>query len=55
MVMSHACRGSFFWLCLKNNYKRFENAVMPDNVPTEDGKIYSIPQEWKAKQFFQKS
>jgi hypothetical protein len=39
---------------MKNNYKRFENAVMPDNVPTEEGKIYSIPAEWKAKQFFQK-
>ncbi|MBR6422797.1 hypothetical protein IKS86_08825 [bacterium] len=46
----------FFGLVLmKNNYKRFENAVMPDNVPTADGKTYSIPQEWKAKQFFQKS
>ena len=40
---------------MKNNYKRFENAVMPDNVPTADGKTYSIPQEWKEKQFFQKS
>ena len=34
---------------MKNNYKRFENAVMPDNVPS-DGKTYSIPPEWKAKQ-----
>lgn len=32
---------------MKNNYRRFENAIMPDNVA--DGK-YSIPQEWKQKQ-----
>lgn len=34
---------------MKNNYKRFENAVMPDSIPS-DGKSYSIPPEWKAKQ-----
>lgn len=32
---------------LKNNYKRFENAVMPDSIL--DGK-YTIPVEWKNRQ-----
>ena len=35
---------------MKNSYKRFENAMMPDDV-TAGGKTYSIPPEWKAKQF----
>ena len=36
---------------MKNNYKRFENAIMPDIV-TDENKKYSIPPEWKQKQFF---
>lgn len=34
---------------MKNNYKRFENAIMPD-VVTDENKKYSIPPEWKQKQ-----
>ena len=34
---------------MKNSYKRFENAVMNDNV-NGDGKVYTIPAEWKSKQ-----
>lgn len=34
---------------MKNSYKRFENAIMPDVVKT-DKKIYTIPPEWKQKQ-----
>lgn len=32
---------------MKKNYKRFENAIMPDTIAS--GK-YTIPPEWKAKQ-----
>lgn len=32
---------------LKNNYKRFENAIMPDSI--DEGK-YNIPPEWKLRQ-----
>ena len=34
---------------LKNSYKRFKNATMPDVVES-DGKKYTIPTEWKKKQ-----
>ncbi len=34
-------------ILLKNNYKRFENAIMADSI---DGGKYNIPAEWKAKQ-----
>ena len=35
---------------LKKNYKRFENAIMDDSV-TVNNTQFSIPQEWKQKQF----
>ena len=35
---------------MKNSYKRFENAVMDDAVIVGK-KSYSIPSEWKKKQF----
>lgn len=34
---------------MKNSYRRFENAVMPDTV-SEMEKSYVIPNEWKQKQ-----
>ena len=34
---------------MKKNYKRFENAIMPDTVGTAPS-IITIPPEWKAKQ-----
>lgn len=34
---------------LKNNYNRFKNAILPDNVKTGNKK-YTIPIEWKNKQ-----
>ena len=36
-------------ILMQNNYKRFENAVMPDIV-TDKVKTYKIPGEWKEKQ-----
>ena len=36
---------------LKNNLKRFENAMMPDVVEV-DNQRYEIPNEWKLKQAF---
>lgn len=34
---------------LKNNYNRFKNAILPDNVEIGNKK-YTIPIEWKNKQ-----
>jgi hypothetical protein len=38
---------------MKNSYKRFENAMMPDDV-VDGTKTYSIPTEWKKKQYITK-